>query len=548
GWAVGRLGVILHTDDRGRTWQPQHSGTSADLAKVQFIDGNRGWIAGGRTRMGETNESMRHDQRGGYGYILHTADGGKTWHVQYAEQGRYLFGLYMLDENNGWACGERGHLLKTIDGGENWTATSNSGTLKWLYDIEFLDDPERGFAVGTDETVIATTDGGKSWSAVKAPSEWSYNGFLPIYKAIDFQGEKGWIVGQNGVILGTENGGRSWTVQGGDLFKPGLRMLLDLDNVHFADSRHGWAVGRLGSRIMATDDGGASWRLIPLPNRVSLSGVWLGKEGHAVVVGALGTVMLTENRGESWTRSKPIEEPRLDVLTLMAHGDDGAIYLGALYSYYSLAKGLRMGDIEILRDWHSVEYEGETYNQEHNRSCNLMGCVMTDYHDEFENGNNGCDYYHFTQRTWNDEKPVVWNLVAAIRTYRPDVVLTHDPVFGEYDKPGHKLTGRATLEAFSTAGGEVDRWPELTRLGLGPWQPKKLYCMASESYPETLDLTRVLQEPLKNTGLTALEWSDWAIRCFQSQGIYHVRASHLSLMKSLVPVPDKETCIMEGIE
>ncbi|HUU30050.1 MAG TPA: YCF48-related protein [archaeon] len=545
GWAVGRMGVILSTTDSGRTWTRQHSGTSADLARIQFIDENQGWIVGGRVRMGETNELMRHDQRGGYGYILHTSDSGRTWEIQYAEKGRFLFGLCMLDAKHGWACGERGTLLKTIDGGASWTAAANSGTARWLYDIEFL-DPQRGFAVGADQTVLATTDGGASWSAVEAPSDWNYNGFLPVYRAVTFQGELGWIVGQNGTILGSSDGGRSWSVQG-DIFKPELRMLLDLENVHFADQERGWAVGRLGTRIMATEDGGASWRLLPVPNRMGLSGVWLGKDGRAVVAGELGTILSSTDSGRNWTRSGE-KEPGLDVLALMAHGDDGPISLGTIYAYYSLVEGRRVGDIEILRDWHSVEYTGEIYNLEHHRSSNLMGCVLADYLDEFENGNNGSDYYHFTQRLWNGEKPVIRQLVALLRAYRPEVVLTHDPVFGDYDKPGHKLAGRATLEAFSTAGGEEDLWPELTRLGLGPWQPTKLYCLESESYPETLDLSGLTRKPVGDTGLTAFDWAEWAVRCFQSQGVYHAWPAHLSLMRSLVPGPEKESSIFDGIE
>jgi hypothetical protein len=139
-------------------------------------------------------------------------------------------------------------------------------------------------------------------------------------------------------------------------------------------------------------------------------------------------------------------------------------------------------------------------------------------------------------------------MVAAIRACRPDVVIAHGGIFGDYDKPGHKLSGRATLPAFDTAGGDVDRWPELTRLGLPPWQPKKLYFLASESYPETLSLKPMAKLPLKGTNGSCLDFAEYVIRNFQSQGVYHAESGRLSLVKSHVPVPEEEKSIFDGLD
>jgi photosystem II stability/assembly factor-like uncharacterized protein len=113
---------------------------------------------------------MRHDKRGGYAYIFHTADGGKTWECQYGEKGRHLFALDFIDEKTGYACGERGFLIKTTDGGNNWNTLSNTGTLNWLYGMTFTDE-NNGFAVGLNETVIRTRNGGKTWEPVEANAD-----------------------------------------------------------------------------------------------------------------------------------------------------------------------------------------------------------------------------------------------------------------------------------------------------------------------------------------------------------------------------------------
>ena len=120
GWAVGAMGTVLRTEDGGETWLQVPLQSDADLYRVDFVDEKHGWAAGGRIRIAAANESMRHDQRGGLGYIYYTADGGKTWQCQYGERGRLLFGLDFIDRNTGYACGERGFLLKTEDGGVNW--------------------------------------------------------------------------------------------------------------------------------------------------------------------------------------------------------------------------------------------------------------------------------------------------------------------------------------------------------------------------------------------------------------------------------------------
>ena len=61
GWAVGWEGAILHTEDGGKTWQKQNSGSANLLQSVAFVSAQSGWAVGAE------------------GEILHTEDGGKTW-------------------------------------------------------------------------------------------------------------------------------------------------------------------------------------------------------------------------------------------------------------------------------------------------------------------------------------------------------------------------------------------------------------------------------------------------------------------------------------
>src|SRR5262249_48775699 len=64
-WVVGRPGsVVLHSPNRGVTWEVQRTGQPLPLHGVHFADANHGWAVGE------------------LGAILGTTDGGKTWQVQ----------------------------------------------------------------------------------------------------------------------------------------------------------------------------------------------------------------------------------------------------------------------------------------------------------------------------------------------------------------------------------------------------------------------------------------------------------------------------------
>src|SRR5687767_534746 len=63
-WIVGYYGTILHSTDRGKTWEIQASPMRQALFTVRFVSPLNGWISGS------------------YGTLLRTDDGGKNWHAQ----------------------------------------------------------------------------------------------------------------------------------------------------------------------------------------------------------------------------------------------------------------------------------------------------------------------------------------------------------------------------------------------------------------------------------------------------------------------------------
>lgn len=176
---------------------------------------------------------------------------------------------------------------------------------------------DHGWAVGEGGTILATDDGGRTWRQV--PRQRGDLEDVDSFDDVDFVDRlHGWAVGWGdaadgpGVILATSDGGHTWVRQ---YALPGDE---DLDAVDFIDARRGWAAG--GGQVLASDDGGLSWRrteheslssLRDLSMRdlpVHLRDVCFIDAQHGCVVGGdgvsaagpYGILSRTDDAGRSW--------------------------------------------------------------------------------------------------------------------------------------------------------------------------------------------------------------------------------------------------------
>ena len=291
-WIVGYYGAILHSADRGVTWQIQPSPTRNALFSVGFVDRDKGWIAGS------------------YGTILHTVDGGKNWQAQSTGTTEHLFGLAMVDENYGWAVGSRGTTLRTENGGRTWSSSAIPGD--FTFSGVAFSDRYRGWIVGEFGVIFQTLDGGKTWLKQKSPIEVSFSsGESRNLFALQLNGvNSGYAFGLDGLVLKIR-AGTAWEV----VRQPSVENKSAEANHLFAAAAgrdHVWAVGERGSLLRADFDG-KHWQQArgEIP-RASLNGVAFGKTGLGLVVGNRGVVLRTEDGG-SWHRLKlkgesPIKE------------------------------------------------------------------------------------------------------------------------------------------------------------------------------------------------------------------------------------------------
>jgi len=120
-------------------------------------------------------------------------------------------------------------------------------------------------------------------------------------QAIHFANARtGWAVGVNGTILATTDGGTTWREQTNPT-RSGLA------SVHFADARTGWVVGSEGT-ILTTTDGGITWRAQTSPTSDVLWSVHFADARTGWAVGAHGTILATTDGGKTWrTQTSPTD-------------------------------------------------------------------------------------------------------------------------------------------------------------------------------------------------------------------------------------------------
>jgi len=247
GWAVGEKGSIFHTSNGGITWSKQESGTNADLVKVQFVDEDYGWIAGGGT-------------------ILHTNNGGLSWTEQIADGrlSKWVISMCFVNRSKGWVRGPtEGTIYYTTNGGETWDIWETG--LGMIIDIFFVNESIGYLIHPLAYSVYKTTDGGIHWHKLSGPKHSLSNqtiyflntqtGFVGTSNASSSEHDKS-------AIFRTDDGGNTWIEQEIPQYSRGPTFVW---KIAFANSEHGLAIAGFfqnmvaGGSLLYTKDGGNSW-------------------------------------------------------------------------------------------------------------------------------------------------------------------------------------------------------------------------------------------------------------------------------------------------
>lgn len=208
GWAVGHDSIILHTSDAGASWSVQYRDPSlegddeADLLEKPLMDV---WFRDVRTGFAV----------GAYGLLLRTDDGGKTW-IDHSDDIDNPDGLHYnaIAEVTGtglMVAGEMGTLYRSGDYGDSWeTLVEHPYDGSW-FGVSGTGDANAVLVWGLRGNMFRSDDFGDSWTQVALDTP---NGPLEATLAGGSLAADGRlvIVGAGGVVISSSDRGRSFSV------------------------------------------------------------------------------------------------------------------------------------------------------------------------------------------------------------------------------------------------------------------------------------------------------------------------------------------------
>lgn len=127
---------------------------------------------------------------------------------------------------------------------------------------------ERRIGVGERGHVLLSDDGTTWRQAAAVPTRSTLTGVSVV-------GDRAWAVGHDGVILGSTDRGETWTrlrLAPYDPTSDALHNGAPLLDVLFLDEQTGFALGAF-ALLLRTDDGGATWREVPLGEAESIDAI-----------------------------------------------------------------------------------------------------------------------------------------------------------------------------------------------------------------------------------------------------------------------------------
>ena len=308
GLALATALLAVVPSSKAQDWQAIEFPLTEDITGVCFTSVDTGFVV---TKGGQ---------------LVYTYDAGRNWYSQQVTKGIPLEDVCFRNSDFGLVCGRNGVLLRTLDGGSYWEDKSLEDTMKWLYDIEMIDD-EHGLAIGASSDrdkafaglMLRTTDSGRTWKGQEVIgvgySELFCTPDRPICllsfgriscsadkgetweptltvdgkpgRALSLYGKAGIIGGYQGMCAYSRDSGKTWTsVTLSDQYYFGAAQLIN-DTVGY--------LGGAPMVILRTSDGGRTWEPEETPLKFHILDFCL-VEGRLYAVGLGGGVLVKEVR------------------------------------------------------------------------------------------------------------------------------------------------------------------------------------------------------------------------------------------------------------
>jgi photosystem II stability/assembly factor-like uncharacterized protein len=292
-WVSGTKGTYGRTTDAGATWSV---GTVPGAAKLDFRDVEA---------FGETTAYLLSAGPGEESRIYKTADGGKTWVLQFKNPDREAFfdAIAFWDDKHGVALSDpvkgQFQLVTTDDGGANWKRLSGINLPPAL--------PNEG-AFAASGTCLVTHCENDIWFCTGGAKT------ARVFHSND-RGQT-WAVSNTPILAGTESAG--------------------IFSIAFRDRNHGLIVGGdyrkpddSGATAAITTDAGKTWTLLGSPFSYRSCVAWA--KDRWVAVGTSGSDY-SQDEGVTW---KPLDHNNYNSVGFSPTGEGWAVGPRGRIAHYS---------------------------------------------------------------------------------------------------------------------------------------------------------------------------------------------------------------------
>jgi photosystem II stability/assembly factor-like uncharacterized protein len=291
GIAVGERGLILRTEDGGRSWTELGPRSTDSYYAIGFDESEAlgessrsGLVVGGRIDS-VTGRS--------HGIVELTKDDGKTWTRSAAIGLPRLLGLQQIKHRHWIAWGDwsdhwQSSLFESIDGGRSWNARPTpSGHIR----SAAVDKSGRTLIIDRNSRVYYSQNG-----LEYIPISVEFDPFRPL--RFCRVSERGWWVGGDCGQLYFSADGLQWT----RVLIPGNAR--DHALIHLKDAvvrgDKIWLVGEPGRVVWRSEDNGGNWTMSSMPFSSALTSIHALDEQVLLTCGALGRIHLSRNSGSAW--------------------------------------------------------------------------------------------------------------------------------------------------------------------------------------------------------------------------------------------------------